>query len=105
MSSLSFSAFAKTVTGTVKDAATEAPIVGVVVYEKGSVNNAVITDKYGRYALDVENENSVLMYIFLGYITQEINVGNRSVINVWLQPNGELDILRMNNTELLGLPF
>ena len=43
------------------------------------------TDSKGAYSIRVTGDNPVLEIQFLGYVKQEIAVGNRSVINVTLQ--------------------
>ncbi len=62
------------------------PLPGVNVLIKGtSIGTA--TDVNGKYVLDIENENVVLIFSFIGYETQEVSVGNRSVLNVTMSPD------------------
>lgn len=76
-------AFAQTkVSGTIVDAAGEA-IIGAGIIEKGAMNGAV-SDLDGRFELSVQGSSSVLQISYIGYVTQEITVGNRTVINVTL---------------------
>jgi TonB-linked SusC/RagA family outer membrane protein len=60
-----------------------APLAGVSVTIRGSVTGTV-TDDAGNYAISVPDENSVLVFSYVGYTTQEVNVGGRTTINVSL---------------------
>ena len=77
--SLSASAQEKTVSGTVKGSDGDG-LPGVSVQVKGT-NKGVQTDVSGAYKLSVGN-NAVLSFSFLGMNTQEVAVGNKSVVNV-----------------------
>ncbi|MDR1896801.1 MAG: TonB-dependent receptor [Prevotellaceae bacterium] len=71
----------RVVTGTVTDVNGE-PVIGANVIVVGTtVGN--ITDVDGKYTLNVP-EGAVLQFSFIGYVTQEIPVENRTVINVQL---------------------
>ena len=76
----------KKVTGTVSDA--EGPVIGATVAEKGNTSNAVITDFEGNFSINVK-PGATLVISYIGYITQEIAVGNQSVINVTLAEDSE----------------
>ena len=62
------------------------PLPGVNVIEKGTTNGTT-TDGAGRFSLDVQNENSILVFSFIGYIPQEVAVGGRTDINVGMLPD------------------
>jgi len=68
------------ITGTVTDKNGEA-MPGVNVTVKGTTIG-IATDVNGKYSLNIPNKNAVLVFTFLGYASQEISVGNRTVINV-----------------------
>lgn len=70
------------VSGTVQDENNE-PLPGASILLKGSTTGAV-TDIDGKFNLTVSGANPVLVVSFLGYLTQEIAVNNRSNINVQL---------------------
>ena len=74
-----------TVTGTVSDEI--GPVIGVSVVEKGTTNGTV-TDLDGKYSISVASD-AVLEFSSIGYSTQEIAVGGRSVINVSLAEDAE----------------
>lgn len=71
-----------TVQGTVKDDAGQS-LPGVNVLEKGTTNGTV-TDPGGRFSLGVEGPNSVLVFSFIGYQTQEVPVGTQSEFDITL---------------------
>jgi len=56
---------------------------GVTVVEKGT-SNGTVTDLNGEYTLEVADANSVLVFSYVGFITQEVTVGSRNEINVSL---------------------
>ncbi len=58
---------------------------GVSVNIKGT-NKAVVTDGSGRYNISAP-ENAILVFTFIGYVTQEINVSGRTEINAILVPS------------------
>ncbi|SDL86012.1 TonB-linked outer membrane protein, SusC/RagA family [Catalinimonas alkaloidigena] len=70
------------VTGIIKDASGEG-IPGVNVLEKGTTNGT-ITDVQGRYSLTVGN-NATLVLSAVGYMSQEVAVNNRSVIDITME--------------------
>ncbi len=72
---------ASTITGTVTDASTGEPLPGVYVIVEGTTQGA-ITNVDGSYSLEVSGEDAVLRISCVGYETQEIPVGSRSVIDV-----------------------
>lgn len=71
----------KKISGIVKDAAGE-PIIGANVVVKGSTIG-VITGLDGDFSLEVP-QNAVLEISYIGYLTQEIPVGNRNSFNIQL---------------------
>ena len=60
-----------------------AGLAGVSVVLKGSAKGTT-TDLNGRYKIDVPDAGSRLIFSFIGYLSQEIVVGNRSQINLTL---------------------
>jgi TonB-linked SusC/RagA family outer membrane protein len=59
------------------------PLSGVSITIRGA-NTGTTTDDAGNYSITVPNENSVLVFSYVGYGAQELVVGNRTVINVSL---------------------
>lgn len=69
------------VSGTVTDTY-GLPLPGATVLIKGSITG-VTTDIYGSFSLEV-NDKDVLVISFIGFLSQEIEVGTRTVIDVSL---------------------
>lgn len=74
-----------TVRGKVTDASNGEGIPGANVVVKGTTTGT-ITDVSGNYSLTAPSANSTLVFTFIGYTTQELAVGNRTEVNVALQP-------------------
>lgn len=70
------------VTGLVLDSQGE-PIIGANVVEKGTTNGS-ITDVSGAFTLDV-SPNAIITVSYIGYITQEVVLQNRSDVNIYLK--------------------
>lgn len=59
------------------------PIPGVNIIIKGTTLGTT-TDVDGAYQLEVDNGDVILVFSFIGYVSQEVNVANRTVIDVSL---------------------
>ena len=70
----------RTVTGNVTSADDGSALPGVNVVIKGT-QEGTVTGMDGNYTISVP-ENTVLKFSYIGYLNQEIEVGNQSVINV-----------------------
>ncbi|RYZ29548.1 MAG: TonB-dependent receptor [Chitinophagaceae bacterium] len=93
--SVSFVAFGQTrqVTGRVVSDSAGAPLPGVNVTVKGSTTGTV-TDVNGNFSITVPNNNTTLVFSSVGFGSQEVNVGNRSTVNVTLNSaSGALDVV------------
>ena len=77
----------KTITGVVKDQTGE-PLIGVNVMEKGTTNGT-ITDVDGKYSVTVTSQAPVFVFSYIGYLTQEIPVSGKQVVNVTMQEDTE----------------
>ena len=84
-----------TITGTVIDRS--GPLPGVNILVKGTANGAY-TDTDGKFTLTVSDEKAVLVFSFIGYITQEIPVGSQREINVIL----EEEMQRIDEVVVIG---
>lgn len=73
-----------TVSGTVLDE-NEIGLPGASIQEKGTTNG-VVTGIDGEYRINVQ-PGATLVFSFIGFTTQEIQVGNRSSINVNMAPD------------------
>ncbi|GAB2602019.1 SusC/RagA family TonB-linked outer membrane protein [Spirosoma areae] len=71
------------VTGKVTSAEDGSPLPGVSVVAKGTTKGTQ-TDADGSYTLALPANIGTLVYSFVGVTTQEVNIGNRSTVNVTL---------------------
>jgi hypothetical protein len=85
-----------TVSGTVRSDAGEA-LPGVNVLIKGTTIGTT-TDAEGRYSITVPDGSTILVFSFIGYVTQEIAIGNQSAINVTMAP----DVRTLNEVVVIG---
>jgi len=69
------------VSGRITDASTGETIVGATILVKGTTRGT-ISDADGFYSISVPDGEAVLVFSFIGYLTQEIPVQNRSQIDV-----------------------
>jgi hypothetical protein len=87
----------QSVSGRVSDAEDGSGLPGVNVLLKGTTTGAV-TDVDGNFKVNVSSSDVVLVFSFIGYQTQEITVGNQSVINVSLN----LDVTQLSEVVVVG---
>jgi TonB-linked SusC/RagA family outer membrane protein len=73
-----------TVTGKVLSVEDNSGLPGVNIVVKGTTVGTV-TDIEGNYSLEVPGENSVLVFSSVGYVSEEITVGSRTVIDFTLK--------------------
>lgn len=84
------------VTGKVTGESDE-PLPGVSILEKGTTNGT-ITDPKGLFKINVAGKDAVLVFTFVGYISQEVRIGEQARINVALKP----DIQSLGETVVVG---
>jgi len=75
------------VSGKVIEAATKEPLPGVSILIKGT-STGTTTDIDGNYSLNAA-EGDVLQFSYIGFLVQEVAIGNQSTINVALEPDLE----------------
>ena len=84
------------ITGVVKDELGEGlPGVAVMIKE---TTIGTITDSNGRFVIEVPGSESILVFSFLGYLTEELVVGNKSVIDVVMMP----DVTSLEEVVVIG---
>ncbi|MEJ7647370.1 MAG: SusC/RagA family TonB-linked outer membrane protein [Chryseolinea sp.] len=59
---------------------------GVNIVIKGTTTGTS-SDADGNYALNVDSDNAVLVFSFVGYAVQEVTVGGRSTVDVVMTPD------------------
>lgn len=87
----------QTVTGTVVSAEDGQSLPGVTVLVKGT-NRGTSTNIDGEYSLQVPSGNNILVFSFVGYLTQEVEIDGRSTIDVMLQT----DIQQLSDVVVVG---
>jgi TonB-linked SusC/RagA family outer membrane protein len=76
----------ETVTGTVTDAQTDKPLVGVNILVKGTSIGAA-TNKKGHYSISAPSLQDTLVFSYIGYKQLTVPVKGRNSINVQLTPS------------------
>jgi TonB-linked SusC/RagA family outer membrane protein len=84
MASLVVFAQTRTVSGTITDAAGE-PVINASVLEKGVPGHGTVSDLDGRFSLTAVGDKATLVFSYVGYLTQEIQVGRQTTLSVVMQ--------------------
>ena len=74
----------RVVTGTVTSLEDGMGVPGATVLVKGTTIGTA-TDIDGKYSINIPAGSNVLVFTFVGLTSQEVNIGNRSTINVALE--------------------
>lgn len=75
----------RTVSGKVTGSDDGLPLPQVSIFLKGTTTG-VPTNLDGEYRINVPTSGGILVFRYLGYVTQEIEIGNQTVINVIMAP-------------------
>lgn len=59
------------------------PLPGVNILEKGTTNGTV-TDLDGNYTISVDNPDGILVFSYVGYLSEEIPISNQTSIDIAL---------------------
>ncbi len=84
------------VTGTVTDEFNN-PMPGVTIVVEGTTTGTT-TDIEGQYSLNINDPQAVLVYSFVGYLTQSVPIENRNVINIALHE----DVIGLEEIVVIG---
>jgi TonB-linked SusC/RagA family outer membrane protein len=87
-----------TITGTVKDANTNEPVIGANIIEEGAKTGGAVTDVDGNFSIKVSSNEATLAISFIGYLTENVVIGGRSSIEVLLTP----DITALDEIVVVG---
>jgi TonB-linked SusC/RagA family outer membrane protein len=80
--------YARTISGVVTDEKRE-PLPGVSVVVKGT-QKGTITGTDGRYTLpDISDQDLILVFSYVGYLHQEMEIGNASTLDVTMQADNK----------------
>ena len=81
---LSFACYAQsTVSGTITSGTDGSPLPGVNILLKGT-NTGTISDGDGNYRIEVPVSDGILVFSFVGYVTQEVPIEGRTSIDIVL---------------------
>lgn len=86
----------RTISGTITDLDGE-PLPGVGIAIKGTTRGT-ITNLEGEYTIEVGDPSAILIFSYVGYLTQELAVGDQTEINVQL----ESDIYGLEEVVVIG---
>ncbi len=87
----------KEISGSITDANTGEPLIGVSVVVDGT-SKGTISDINGDYVLTVPGPDAGVTFTYVGFVSQSIVVGNQSTINIELAP----DITAMDEVVVVG---
>ena len=76
----------RTVSGKVTSSEDGSVLPGVNVVLKGTTNGTV-SDSNGSFKLSIPGGDGTLIFSFIGFLTQEVSVGDRSVVDVSMGPD------------------
>ncbi len=85
------------ISGTVISSTDGSPIPGVSVVLKGT-NQGTVTNIDGRYSIEVDENNSVLIFSFIGMRSQEVLIGGRQIIDITMVD----DVIGVDEVVVIG---
>lgn len=85
------------ITGTVTDASNNETLPGVNVLVKGSAVGTV-TDVNGKYRISVPDDATTLVFSSVGYTSEEVEIGTRTVVDLALSP----DVQSLSEVVVIG---
>src|SRR6187551_2918450 len=88
----------RTIAGRITSPEDGTGLPGVNVLVKGTTNGTV-TDTDGNYTLSVPSGSNVLVFTFIGLATQEVEIGDRSTVDVQMAS----DIRQLNEVVVTAL--
>lgn len=91
------------ITGTVIDGVDNTPLIGASIVVEGSeevtgTTIGTVTGMDGTYTIHVPEELNTLVFSFIGYISQTIEINGRSTVDVVMQP----DIRELDDIVVVG---
>ncbi len=73
-------------TGRITDSSTGGPLIGVNVVIEGTTIGTISNNR-GEYSLEGVSPENVVVFSFIGYVSQKVTVGNNTVINISFVPD------------------
>ncbi len=87
----------RTISGKITDQGDGAPLPGVNILVKGTTNGT-ISNVEGEYSLSISQNDAVLIFSSIGYLSQEVSVGNQTSISVQLNE----DVASLEEVVVIG---
>lgn len=87
------------VTGTVIGSDDTLPLPSVTIIELGT-ENTVSSDSNGKFKINITNDQAVLEFRFLGYVTRKIPVDGNHEVNTFLKPYALMHFWRRQKIKL-----
>ena len=84
----SFSLAQQNISGSVSDET--GPLPGVTIVEKGTTNGTT-ADFDGNYSISVSSEDAILVFSYLGFVTQEISANSDNINVIMTSGSDELE--------------
>jgi len=85
------------INGTITDAITGEPLIGVnIIFEGTSIG--VITDANGKYNIEIPSSTGILIFSYIGYNTERVDVTGRTTIDLQLAA----DITSLDEVVVIG---
>ena len=98
---ITFNSFSqKSVSGKVYSSNDSEPLVGVTIMVKGK-DVGTISSIDGSFSLNLSEEDNEIVASFVGFISQEVSVGNQSMISIYLDE----DITELGEVVITALGF
>ena len=85
------------ISGTVTDANTNEPLIGVNVLVEGTTIGTT-TDINGKYTLDIPDASATLTFSFIGYVSEKVQLSGQTTLNINLVP----DIKELDQVVVIG---
>ena len=95
--SLNVSFGQRTIQGNITDEE-NAPLPGVNIHVKDDASKGTISGVEGEYRIEVSEEDSVLVFTYVGYLTEEVNIIDKTEVDVQLV----LDIQTLEDVVVVG---
>jgi TonB-linked SusC/RagA family outer membrane protein len=86
ISALSSFSQVRTITGMVRASDSKETLPGTTVRIKDS-QTGTVTDIDGKYSIQIRQDKTILVFSFIGYTTQEIEVSTQKVVDVVMEPS------------------
>jgi TonB-dependent starch-binding outer membrane protein SusC len=87
----------RSISGTVLDATLGDPVPGATILVKGTTRGTA-TDLDGKFTLPIQDGDQILVVSFVGYLTQEVEIGNQSTFTINLKE----DIQSLQEAVVIG---